>query len=154
MKKLNYLLALFSILILTNCTQADGYIGDWFGSWYLEKIVKNGEQMPQYEGYYSFKNDIMVSFQGEMFRMGYVDEQDIYGMWSYAGETLVLDARYNSGNGADMEDRFNPFPDPLGFTPGEEMVEVTVLQINSKTMEWQYIDSEGDVLTYFFRKYP
>lgn len=158
MKKRRYrniwFLPLLILPLLTGCTQPNGYIGNWFGSWYLETIFINGETDPDYGTKVSpATGTIMVSFQGKVFNMAYIDGREIYGIWDYAGMTLRLDASYETGSGAEV-DYFTPFPVAMRFPKGESIVEVTVTKIENKVMQWQYIDPEGDLITYNFRKYP
>ena len=152
--KAKYLVKIFlpvcCILLLSGCTTTDGDIGDWFGSWHLETIMIDGEEDTDYN------NDpkLMFSFQGKVFNAGYFEGSEIYGSWSYAGETLTLIASYKAGSGASYPHLFNPFPVPLHFPADVEQIEITVTSINSKTMQWEYIDQNGQLLTYNFRKYP
>lgn len=155
MKKTAYILFSLIALCLTSCTQPDGNIGDWFGSWHLEEILINGEVDPDYRQYREENNSmqVMVSFQGKVFNMSYLNGPEIYGSWSYAGEVLTLIASYNAGSGYQYS-TFNPYPTVLHFPADEEQIEITVTEINGKTMQWQYIDQNGRLLTYNFRKYP
>lgn len=150
MKKTIYLLLMVIAIATTGCTQDDGYIGDWFGSWHLESILIDGEP----EAAYSENPEIMFSFQGEVFNAAYIDRAEIFGTWSYAGEVLTLIAGYNAGGGASYKHLFNPFPVALHFPADVEQIEITVTHINGDTMQWQYIDQNGNLLTYNFRKYP
>lgn len=147
-KQLYLALILLPALWFSSCTQPDGYIGDWFGSWHLESILINGEEDTDY------KENIMVSFQGKVFNLAYIDGTEIYGTWSYAGEILTLIAGYDAGSGVDYPHLFNPFPVVLHFPADVEQIEITVSNINSGTMQWQYIDQNGQLLTYNFKKYP
>ena len=136
------------ILGVGGCTQADGYIGHWFGSWHLEEMLIDGEEDP------SYRKNLMISFQGKIFKFGYLDSVEIFGSWEYEGEILTLNAGYGAGNGAGNSTFFDPFPIPMHFPKGEEQVEVSVTYINSNTMQWQYTDQYGQFITYNFRKYP
>ena len=151
-------MSLMGLLMLGSCTQNDGHIGDWFGSWYLEEILINGKVDEEYEAYKQEDNiyyhkEVMISFQGNVFNMAYLQGREIYGTWSYAGEILTLIASYGSGSGYDSQ-FFNPYPIVLHFPADEEQIEITVTSIGGKTMQWQYIDQNGRLLTYNFRKYP
>lgn len=141
-------MAIISLLLFSQCTQPGGYIGDWFGSWHLESIEINGETDEDYKG------NLMVSFQGKIFDFGYLDSVEIYGTWSYAGEILTLIAGYDAGTGSNMNHLFNPFPTSMHFPAEVDQIEITVTHIGSKTMQWQYIDQNGQLITYNFRKYP
>lgn len=153
MKKKYYIPTLFSIILslvsIQACMQWNGDIGEWFGSWHLETILINGEEDKDYE------KDLMISFQGKIFNFCYLDNvSEIYGSWSYAGETLTLIAGYNEGSGANDHNLFEPFPKVLHLPAGVEQIEITVTEMNGKTMQWQYIDQNGELITYNFRKYP
>lgn len=147
------ILVLFAILT-SGCTHNDGDIGEWFGSWHLEQILINGEPDEEYAtNQEQDKLQVMVSFQSSVFFIGYIGSSEIYGSWSYAGETLTLIADTNSV-GYLNPNYLTPFPKVLGFPEGVEQVEVTVTNISGKTMQWQFIDPEGRLRTYNFRKYP
>lgn len=148
MKKIIYTFLLVILALSTSCTHTDGDIGPWFGSWYLEEILVNGEKESSYQ------KDIMISFQGDMFKFGYIDRAEIYGLWDYAGEILTLDASYNAGNGAGIDYLFNPFPVAMHFPADIDQVQITVTKIENSNMQWQYIDQNGRLLTYNFKKYP
>lgn len=153
-KILKSLLSIIIIAISTSCTQPEGHIGDWFGSWHLEEMLINGEIDQEYADYQ--KEDrwqVMVSFHGNIFNMAYLNGSEIYGTWNYAGEILTLIANYNTGSGYQSPD-FNPYPTILHFPADVEQVEITVTSIGSKTMQWQLIDQNGKLITYNFRKYP
>lgn len=148
-KIISAFLLFFSLIPLTqSCMQWNGDIGEWFGSWHLESLLINGEKDEDYKG------NIMISFQGKIFDFAYMEAAEIYGSWSYAGEVLTLIAGYNEGNGASLPHLFNPFPVALHFPADVEQIEITVTEMNGKTMQWQYIDQNGDLITYNFKKYP
>ena len=140
----------FLLLFSAGCTQADGYIGVWFGAWHLETIDINGEE----ETAYSDTPEIMFSFQGEVFKAGYIERAEIFGTWSYEGEILNLNAGYNAGNGAHLTYLFNPFPVAMHFPADVHTVDLTVTELGSRRMQWQYIDQNGRLITYNFKKYP
>lgn len=157
MKKSNNLLCLFIGMLafcFAGCTQPDGHIGDWFGSWYLEEMLIDGETDTAYaENQKTDRLQVMVNFQGNVFNMAYLNGNEIYGTWSYAGEILTLIATYNTGSGYNSE-FFNPFPVVMHFPSGIEQIEIKVLELNRRTMQWQFIDTKGQLITYRFRKYP
>lgn len=137
-------------LLSTSCMQTDDTEGPWFGSWHLETIMINGEPDTSYNS----NPEIMINFAGEVFNLAYMERAEIYGTWSYAGEVLTLIAGYHAGNGAQLSYLFNPFPVAMHFPADVEQIEITVTKIEGKQMQWQYIDENGRLLTYNFRKYP
>lgn len=137
---------------MASCTQPDGNIGDWFGSWYLEEMLIDGEIDSEYADNKTQNTmQVMVSFQGKIFNMAYINGNEIYGQWSYAGEVLTLIADYTE---MEYPPKFDPFPVVMHLPGDVEQVEITVTYINSKTMQWQFIDQNGSLITYNFRKYP
>lgn len=148
MKKIVFYVFVMLVPVLNSCTQADGYIGPWFGSWHLEEILINDQEDTDYN------QDIMICFQGDIFKFGYLDRAEIYGMWEYEGEVLTLDASFKAGGSANITYLFNPFPVVMRFPADVDQVEITVTSINNRYMQWQYIDQNGRLLTYNFKKYP
>lgn len=147
-KILNGIFAVLLALCLQGCTQADGYIGDWFGSWHLEEVAIDGEPNESYDG------SLIISFQGNLVKMTVIDRGDVFGTWEEAGETLTLNLSYGAGNAVHATWLFNPFPVMLLLPEGVDIIEMDVVTLKSKTMEWQYIDPDGRLLTYSFKKYP
>lgn len=156
LKKFYFLALLLVSLagVTSSCTQPNGDIGHWFGSWYLEEMLIDGQLDEEYaDNKENGRLQIMVSFQGNIYNMGYLYGPEIYGTWNYAGEVLTLIASYNAGSGSGHE-LFDPFPVSLHFPADVEQVEITVTSIGSRTMQWQLIDQNGRLVTYNFRKYP
>lgn len=138
-------------MAVTSCMDADPTDPPiWLGSWHLETMAVNGE--PDTE--YNEDPEIMASFEGNVFNLAYIERAEIYGSWSYAGETLTLIASYNAGSGANVTYLFNPFPVAMKFPEGLEEVEITVTSLQKKRMQWQYIDKNGDLRTCDFVKFP
>lgn len=152
MKKtiINIAFMLLCTVISTGCTMHDGNIGEWFGSWHLEEMLIDGEIDREYaDNRANDQKQVMVSFQGTIFQMAYIESSELYGSWSYSGEVLTLIA----GKGYESP-YFNPYPIVLHFPADVEQVEITVTHISGKTMQWQLIDQNGDLITYNWRKYP
>lgn len=135
----------------TSCMQHDGYIGNWFGSWHLEEMLIDGVPDAAYQEDES--HQIMVSFQSDVFNMAYIDSAEVYGLWSYEGETLTMIADIRNGN-EFISTLLDPYPVLMKFPKGVAEIEVTVVEINKRTMQWQRVDPEGHLITYNFRKYP
>ena len=144
------IVAVIFCFLFNSCSDPDHTDSVLLGSWHLETIMLNGETDISYMD----NPEIMVSFQGNIFNMAYMERAEIYGSWSYAGEILTLIANYKAGSGANIGYLFNPFPVAMKFPAGIEQLEITVTAIEGGKMQWQYINDEGDLLTYNFRKYP
>lgn len=142
------------LLPLGSCLQKNGDIGPWFGSWYLTDILINGEPDPAYEQNKEDETlEVMVSFQGGLFNMAYLNGSEIYGSWECEGNILTLIA-HTKAPGQYVSPNFNPYPKVMHFPADMTQVEITVTKMPSRTMQWQYIDQNGDLLTYNFKKYP
>lgn len=146
--KLSIFLFIVSICSLQSCMQWNGDIGEWFGSWHLESIYIDGKLDE------SYKSNVMISFQGKIINFGYLETGAILGSWEYNHSTLTLIAGYQAGSGASMPQLFDPFPVCMYFTPDEDVVQVNVSDMNKHKMQWQYVDAQGRVITYNFKKYP
>lgn len=137
-----------------SCQQTDGDVGDWFGSWHFESIDINGDDS-EYSNDQTNRMDLMVNFHGKIFNISYLNGHEIYGTWSVAGEVLTLIADPYTGDRDREPQMFNPYyPNALHFAADTEQIEITVVYIGTNTMEWQYIDQNGDLITYHLRKYP
>lgn len=152
MKTINITLTLLITVLATaclpSCMQWHDTEGPWFGSWHIESLYINGEPDESYNA----DPNIMISFEANIFDMGFLDGDEIYGTWNYAGEMLTLNASYKAGTWYNPQ--FKPFPVALHFLEGVEMVEISVTSLQNKTMQWQYIDQNDDLITYNLRKYP
>lgn len=150
MKKILQLALIGVCFVLSGCTQPNGYIGDWFGSWHLEEILIDGEPDEEYEA----DPNITFSFQGKIVSMGFIATAEAFGNWSYAGEVLTLIAGYQDPNDYTLKRLYDPFPKIMQLAAGVDQVEITVTYINGRRMQWQYINQNGQLMTYNFRKYP
>ena len=145
---------LFTLPAVTGCTQPDGYIGDWFGTWYLEEMLLDGEPDQVYADFKAKdEHQVVVSFQANVVNFSYLNGSEIYGTWSYAGDTLTLISSYSSGAGHTSY-WFDPYPIVMHFPSGQDQLEVTVTRLGSRAMQWQYVIPSGQLVTYNFRKYP
>ena len=143
-----------ALCLFASCMQHDGYIGKWFGSWYLEEMLVNGEIDEEYEDFKTRDDrQVMVNFQSQLFNMAYINSSEIYGTWDYTDEILTLNSSYNAGSGY-QSDYFNPYPTIMHFPAGVEILQIPVTKQNGRTMQWQYSDAEGNIRIYNFRKYP
>lgn len=112
----NYIQSMVLFLLLlcsSGCTQNNGYIGDLFGTWYLQSISSPEHPIDDAKEYY-------LLFQGSVFCLKEVDVQaytviNAYGSFEEQDGTLVLDFKED---GADLASRlgFNESPITLQLT--------------------------------------
>ena len=96
MKTLRHtLIALLALVGLSGCTHNDGDIGIWFGTWQVEQITCDGENLP--DTYYNPSTvPLYFQFQGDTRHNQLVD----YGTWSEDGDKMTIsfpdqDVAYN-----------------------------------------------------------
>lgn len=151
--KISIVFAFITALMLplyTGCMQWDDTDGPFFGSWHLQTIDIDGQP----DQTYNSNPEIMISFAGQVFNLAYMERAEMYGTWVYGGEVLELNATYKAGNQATDTRFFNPYPLVMHFAEGQEIIQVSVTKVDKKTMQWQYEDLNGRLLTYNFKKYP
>lgn len=138
---------IFRILILTaallaislsSCRHPDGNIGHLLGNWQIERIEADGEPISDYKG------DIMISFQGDIFLMAYVNGSETFGTWSRTDDSFNIKADYNAGSAKEM-------PSILGFGP-DRVLRFDLLEFKPKHMTWRRVNYQGRVYTYYLKK--
>lgn len=133
-----------SLLIsLSACTQNDGNIGIYFGSWTFESIEVDGNELPDYEN-----GDLMIAFQSNIFRMDYENKptpeiKTMFGTWSEDADHIILDGSADHKEGE--------FPPLLGVDPNGVFT-FRILEKKGKTMIWQRTDDEGRTWTYRLKR--
>lgn len=123
---------------LGSCRHPDGYIGHYLGNWSIEKIEVDSTPLEGYRG------DIMISFQGNIFLLAYIDGKETYGTWEEDGTTFSLRADYNAGAAQEM-------PSELGFGSNRR-INMEIMEDKRKSMIWRYTADDGKVYTYYLRK--
>ncbi len=93
-KLISILLFVAAIVTTPGCTQNDGDIGPWFGTWRLEQILVDGTPDS------SYGRDIIWKFQADVISMVVVDDAthsaiSSWGTWSHTDRTLTLDFTYS-----------------------------------------------------------
>lgn len=126
------------ILSLSSCRHPDGNIGHLLGNWQIEEIEVDGAPLADYKG------NIMISFQGEIFLLAYVEGAETFGTWTNADSIFTLRADYNAGSAKE-------WPTELGFGT-DRILQFDLLEEKSKHMTWRRTNSEGKVYTYYLKK--
>ncbi|MCM1152333.1 MAG: hypothetical protein NC328_01600 [Muribaculum sp.] len=127
-----------TVFPLSSCTQVDGNIGPWFGTWVVDRIDVDGAQDTSYKG------EVLISFQGELFDTSEVDGPELYGKWSESDGLLHLDGSFNAGS-------LKTWPAPLNF--GTDMkVTLKILEEPGKKMKWSMLCADGKQRDYYLRK--
>lgn len=126
------------VISLSSCRHPDGNIGHLLGNWQIEKIEVDGTPLSDYKG------NIMISFQGELFLLAYIDGLETFGTWSDTDDSFNLRADYNAGAAKE-------WPKELGFG-SDRVLSFDLLEKKSKQMTWRRVNFEGKVYTYYLKK--
>lgn len=145
-----YKLLILSVLCLCGCMQHNGYIGDWFGTWYIESITVNGEENPAYQGNY------FMQFQADKVRICEVDPAypdllaECFGSWQASGDVLELNFSYTGGG-----NYWNPSERPNGTLMYTYLKpDINILKITSMTSKRMVLtlSREDETIVYNLRK--
>lgn len=132
-------------IVSPSCTQNRGYIGDWFGFWWLDEILVDGRIDTSYQddAVFSFMSDVVCITRqtpdAETMTFQY------YGSWEYKDGILYLNYNNKMDHGV--------YPPPAWIYMTEMMVyEMKVLVFNSKHLELEWVDDDGRHITYRLHK--
>lgn len=149
MKHLLHILLLAMTCSFASCTHNNGDIGDWFGTWKLEKIEVDGSPA-EYDG------NIIWKFQSDIVWMGVVDDvmhtaTNSFGTWTCIDDILTLNFTYSDNN----------FPNPgtgQYAPPSQTLIpsgitEMSVLELSSSRIRLLYRRSDGSAVMYHLSKW-
>lgn len=150
MKVLRYIILPTAIALLPSCTQNNGHIGPLFGSWHLEAMTCDGENIAQPKG-----TDTYWNFQGAVINVLLVDtmyESFFYiGTWEFeSDDMLALDFTHRSDI-AEPGTGFYEAPAWMGF-PANEVLRLDVCRLDGSHMTLGWTSDEGKKYTYNFNK--
>lgn len=128
---------LIVIMGLNSCTQVDGHIGVWFGSWALESIECEGEKDE------NFRKDIIISFQSDIYNLCQVDYCELYGSWKEEGSVLTLTPAWGAAT-------VKEWPSQLHWGTTQPCT-FKILQREHKCLKLQLACPDGKVRVYTFR---
>lgn len=137
------LFALYLGVIVTSCTQHDGFIGPIFGKWQLTEMWEDGVMTPHDSIYYNFQTSLIML--QVVHRQGISNATDQYtGSYVHENDTLKFSVVEPSWYITDV-------PPVLRLKPmGEENINVfRVEKLNSSKM----ILTRGENERFVFRKF-
>lgn len=146
MKKLVNLYILLLTAILSSCTRNDGDIGDWFGTWHLDKIEVDGSPSPTYDG------DIFWQFQNTVFCMKKVTELHDYiprwGTWAQPSPSILeLDFTHHDSSHDEGSAFYSPFPE-TGIEP-DAVSRLDIISFSSSSLSLEYVSPRGVIFRYY-----
>lgn len=143
-------LCLIVIVMSTiSCTRNNGDIGEYFGTWKLEKITIDGEIDADYDG------NMFWKFQSTVFCMQMVDEyhgsDTRWGTWRETANMLTLDFTHHDNNNPVGAPIYSPFEQ--SYLPSESVVNLTIVAMLGSAMLLEYIDDTGRIIKYNLKKW-
>lgn len=137
-------------LLLSGCTRNNGDIGDLFGTWRIENLTQNGDELDLYSG---LTRVYTWAFQSHIIRIQDIrdnmDHGNYYGTWVREDNTLMLDFTHKDDNGVD---EYTP-PSPLHLV-AHGITRLTIEKLTSKNMIVSYRNDDGNLYVYTLRKVP
>ncbi len=136
-------------LFLSSCLTNHGDIGYFYGQWALTSMTIDSEDAG------IDVNDYFWKFQNNILEIQKLLEMHDFlisrGTWEEKDNVLWLNFTHSEGEDGDKYlDRYNP-PVELGI-PGREISPLEIEKLTAKDMVLRYVDSEGKVYLYTFKK--
>lgn len=142
-------LILVCVMPLMSCTRNNGDIGEYFGTWKLEKMTIDGAIDTEYEG------NMFWKFQSTVFCMQMVDEYHGYesrwGTWRESSKTLILDFTHHDDKESAGATKYSPFEQ--SHLPSESVVNLTIISMSGSAMQLEYVDNSGRMVIYNLKKW-
>ena len=142
--KLRYIISLIFFAAITACTQNDGDIGVWFGTWRLEKITIDGTTDSDYD------ENVVLKFQNNVMESVAQYEHHVtnncYAKWTREGDLLILELPENQ----DPDTQYG-YVGELHL-PWLPLIEMKVLNLSGKKAELEYETEFGQMIRYYLTK--
>lgn len=149
-RKLYILFILLLGFVHQGCTHNNGDIGDLFGTWRLESMTADGEELDLYS---NLTQLYTWAFQSHIIRIqdirNNMDHSNCFGTWMQNDDELILNFTHENDNG---NNGFLP-PTPLHFET-DGITKLTINRLSSKRLQTSYRNSDGIEYMYYLRKVP
>lgn len=149
-KGITGVIAIILCFFIASCTQNNGNIGKYFGSWVLRSVTVNGSEqslLPEGAKYGT------MSFQGSVVRFLTVYSSDRasenYATWTEADNEIHFDFK-NSNHETPAGTSIYAPPVWLGF--GTLNVSVKVTRLDNSHLDFERTDAEGHLWKYAFER--
>lgn len=149
MKSRISLLLIILIATLSSCTQNNGNIGPYFGSWLQYDMTIDGEKAPDFktdETFWEFQNNII-----EISRVdGMYEKNGRWGTWEERDGQLLLNFMHHDDQNQVGTSGYRA-PEWLYFT-SDAIIDLTIVSNKSGQMTLQWHDGDGRLICYYLRK--
>lgn len=150
MKNLISILLFLTVIISTpGCTQNDGDIGPWFGTWRLEQILVNGTPDSGYN------RDILWKFQADVISMVAVNDVthtviSSWGTWTHTDNTLTLNFTYSDTDNPAGSYKYTP---PTATHLPAAISRLQVVALSKGEIVLEYVSEQNINYTYKLAKH-
>lgn len=150
MKNLISILLFLTVIISTpGCTQNDGDIGPWFGTWRLEQILVNGTPDSGYN------RDILWKFQADVISMVAVNDVthtviSSWGTWTHTDNTLTLNFTYSDTDNPAGSYKYTP---PTATHLPAAISRLQVVSLSKGEIVLEYVSEQNINYTYKLAKH-
>lgn len=138
------------IAALWGCTQNDGRIGVWFGTWTLTSITVDGEAGTDYHdnSTWSFQNSVIL-IQEEGAHNQYSDH---YGSWSEEAEILTLDFTHHDTKDTLSWSTLYKLPQNMYFGMRQGKVRLHIDHLSGSKADLTCVNPDNQTVTYHLKK--
>lgn len=150
MKNLISILLFLTVILSTpGCTQNDGDIGPWFGTWRLEQILVNGTPDSGYN------RDILWKFQADVISMVAVNDVthtviSSWGTWTHTDNTLTLNFTYSDTDNPAGSYKYTP---PTATHLPAAISRLQVVSLSKGEIVLEYVSEQNINYTYKLAKH-
>ena len=149
MKAISYILLMSLMTIVTACTQNDGHIGKFFGSWVLTEMTVGNTATDFPQGQYttmSFQNDVVkfILHQPD----GSYEER--FGTWTESDGMLKLDFTH-SDDRYDAGTAIYRAPEWLDF-PAKTITDLLIADMTDGKLTLVLDRTDGEEIVYKFER--
>ncbi len=133
---------------LCSCTQNDGRITPLFGSWMLDMITVDGEELEFEPAVWGFQSSL-VCFQ---MILPMHETEEHWASWEREDDELTINFNNYDDNTPPGEWPYNP-PRIPGFPRGASILHLKELKIESRSMKLENVSaSDGKTYVYYLSK--
>lgn len=148
MKRLSYIFLLAAALLLGACTQNNGQIGPWFGTWRLDRIDIDGNADKAYPG------NVIWKFHSDIVAIIAVDDIEhdaipAWGTWSEENGVLTLNFTYSDTDNPNQWDKYTP---PASTHIPAGISRLDIVSLSTARIILKYVSSDA-TYTYYLKKH-
>ena len=146
--KINTILLSILIIVFSGCTQNNGDIGPWFGSWLLYEIDVDNTPDNTYSG------NIVWAFQSSIIKMTVINSHhqtdEYWGTWEETDGFLTLNYTHSNAETAPGTNEYG-FP-PSIYLPANGIIKLQIIEHSNNRLFLEYTKTDGIKIIYRLHK--